>query len=52
MSESATSPKSEHKFVVTVSGCSYDEAVTVMGERISYDEDYGFEYQIDWSDEP
>lgn len=38
----------KHEFVVTVEGCSRKEAMTVMAERIGYDEDYGFHYTIDF----
>jgi len=40
----------KHQFVVTVEGCSREEAVTVMVERISCDEDYGFQYTIDFEE--
>lgn len=40
------SEQKEHRFVVTVSGCTKEQAEQVMNERISYDEDYGFEYSI------
>lgn len=36
----------EHLFTVTVSGCTAEQAHTVMNERISPDEDYGFDYEI------
>lgn len=36
----------EHKFLVTVSGCTAEQADQVMGERIGYDEDYGFSYTL------
>lgn len=39
----------DHTFTVTVSDCTYDEALTVMAERIGPDEDYGFDYTIDWT---
>lgn len=35
-----------HQFVVTVSGCTPEEAAQVLNERISPEEDYGFAYQI------
>lgn len=41
---------SDHQFLVTVSGCSAEEAATVMNERISPDEDYGFHYEISHRD--
>ncbi len=37
-----------HDFVVSVSGCSREEAEQVMGERCGPAEDYGFEYTVDW----
>lgn len=40
----------KHEFVVTVEGCSRKEAMTVMWERIGYDEDYGFAYTIDFEE--
>lgn len=40
----------KHIFIVTVEGCTREEAKTVMAERISCDEDYGFDYVIDWSE--
>lgn len=40
----------EHKFIVTISGCDYTKAHIVMAERMGYDEDYGFDYEVDWED--
>lgn len=40
------------KFVVEVECQTPEQADEVMQERIGYDEDYGFEYQIDWHTEP
>jgi hypothetical protein len=37
-----------HNFVVTLTGCTQDEAEQVMAERLGYDEDYGFDYGLDW----
>jgi hypothetical protein len=37
-------------FTVTVTGCTPEQAVQVMAERISPDEDYGFDYSIDFKD--
>jgi len=37
-----------YTFVVNVECFSEEEAVHVMNERICYDEDYGFDYKIDW----
>jgi hypothetical protein len=41
----------EHKFVVTVESETYEQALRVMMERIGHNEDYGFEYTIDWDEE-
>lgn len=45
----AEEPPTEHTFTVTVSGCTWERAKKVMAERILHDEDYGFDYQIDFS---
>lgn len=37
-----------HEFVVTIAGCSREEAEQVLNERLSHDEDYGFDYEIGW----
>jgi hypothetical protein len=37
-----------HTYTVTVSGCTQEQADQVMVERIEPDEDYGFEYRIEW----
>ena len=37
-----------HTFTVTVSGCTAEQAEQVMAERLGHDEDYGFDYQIDY----
>lgn len=37
-----------HTYVVTVWAESREQADQVMTERIGPDEDYGFEYRIDW----
>ena len=39
-----------HTFTVTVSGCDYTQAHVVMAERIGHDEDYGFDYTLEWKD--
>jgi hypothetical protein len=39
----------EYKFIVAVEAETYEQACKVMSERISYDEDYGFPYMLDWS---
>lgn len=46
--ERLVEPGIGHDFVVTVSGCDREQALQVMAERLACDEDYGFEYQIDW----
>lgn len=38
----------QHTFTVYVNGCTAEQAVQVMNERVMYDEDYGFEYTISW----
>lgn len=38
----------EHEFKVVVSGCTREQAEQVMNERINVDEDYGFDYQVNW----
>jgi hypothetical protein len=39
-------------FIVEVDGCSREEAERVMSERLDHDEDYGFDYKIDWESIP
>lgn len=39
----------EYVFTVVVSAHSREEAIRVIGERICFDEDYGFEYEIDYA---
>lgn len=46
-----TAPR-EHTFTVTVTGCTAEQADTVMRERIHVDEDDGFDYQITYAAEP
>ena len=36
----------EHRFTVTVSGCSQEQAGQVMAERLDHEEDLGFAYTI------
>ena len=36
------------EFTVTVEASTYDEALLVMQERILHDEDYGFDYRINY----
>jgi hypothetical protein len=38
----------EYDYIVTVKAGSRDEADQVMAERVYHDEDYGFEYRIDF----
>ena len=40
----------EFSFIVTVEAASVDEAVQVMSERINHDEEYGFDYTIEWNE--
>jgi hypothetical protein len=40
--------RTTHTFVVTVEGCTRDQARQVMTERLGPDEDYGFAYTVDW----
>ena len=41
----------DHTFIVTVSGCTPEQAQQVMLERICYEEDYGFDYTIAHKDD-
>lgn len=43
---------STHDFIVTVTDCTPEEADTVMSERLGFDEDYGFNYGLDWKRKP
>jgi hypothetical protein len=38
----------KHRFIVEVLDCTLEQAEQVMAERINVDEDYGFDYRIDW----
>lgn len=40
--------KKVHSFEVQVIGCSYEQAETVLRERLGHDEDYGFPYTLNW----
>ncbi len=40
----------KHVFTVTVSDCTYKQAIQVITERIGYDENYDFDYKINWSE--
>lgn len=42
----STDTSHTHDFLVTVTGCNAAQADQVMNERISPDEDYGFDYAI------
>lgn len=42
----------EHTYLVTVSGCTADQAGQVMNERLAEDEDYGFFYEIGYRNHP
>jgi predicted RNA-binding Zn-ribbon protein involved in translation (DUF1610 family) len=37
-----------HTYMVTVTGCSRKQADRVMRERLGHDEDYGFNYNLNW----
>lgn len=39
----------EFQFIVTVMAETEEEALQVIAERIDFDEDYSFEYRIDWT---
>lgn len=41
-----------HRFTVTVTGCTAEQADQVLNERISPDEDYGFDYEIGYEAAP
>ena len=43
--------KANHTFTVTVQGCTREQAQKVMDERILHDEDYGFDYEVDYESE-
>jgi hypothetical protein len=45
-----TARHGKHRYVVTISECSDEQAEQVIRERIGYDEDYGFGYGIDVSE--
>lgn len=44
----STDNTDSHDFVVTVSGCTKEQAERVMGERLLHDEDYGFFYTLEY----
>lgn len=37
-----------HGFHVIVSGCTKEQAAEVLANRLGFDEDYGFSYQLNW----
>ena len=37
-----------HRFVVQVTGCERKQAEQVLRERLGHDEDYGFDYTLNW----
>ncbi len=45
---SATVALAAGEFIVTVDGCSQEQARIVMQERIMHDEDLGFNYEISY----
>jgi hypothetical protein len=45
-------PEDAHAYVVTVTGCTADQADQVMAERLGCDEDYGFDYRIEYGQQP
>lgn len=44
--EQLASEPGEHRFIVTVSGCTISQARQVISERLGHDEDYGFDYTL------
>jgi hypothetical protein len=45
----ALRPASGIRFTVTVRGCTPEQALKVMRERINHDEDLGFDYKIEFA---
>jgi len=42
-----------YRYIVTVEASSREEAERVLAERLSHDEDYGFEYRLpEWEPHP
>lgn len=39
----------QFNFVVMVNAPSLEQAAEVMAQRLGYDDDYGFEYNLDWA---
>ena len=37
-----------HTFQIKVSGCTIEQAERVIAERLSFDEDYGFKYSLEY----
>ena len=42
----------EYSYIVTVKGCTKEEADRVINERLDCDEDYGFDYTIEYEVTP
>ena len=40
----------QHRFIVIVTGCTKEQAKQVLAERLDHDEDYGFDYSVQWGD--
>ena len=40
----------DHTFMVTISGCTREQAEQVIQERIDPEENYGFKYTIGWTE--
>lgn len=38
----------DFRYIVTVTCATGEEADTVLAERLSHDEDYGFDYTVGW----
>lgn len=38
-----------YRYVVTVAADTREQAEEVLAERLGHDEDYGFDYALDWS---
>lgn len=42
----------QHPYLVTVDTATAEQADTVMAERLGHDEDYGFDYGVDFTKAP
>ncbi len=40
--------RGDHVFEVRIGGCTYEQAQRVLQERLGHDEDYGFNYTLNW----